>query len=161
SSWEQSYQASLQPSRPKPGLPAKRNRVPMITVCEKVAATLFEGEKLDYSTIKKQMSERTLTDAFDLSTNRRANFIVGATFDSIRTQNVVAVLEGSDPVLKNEYVAIGAHYDHVGVRQGGEGDRIFNGADDDGSGTVAVLAMAEAMVKGPQPKRSFLFVWHT
>lgn len=84
--------------------------------------------------------------------------------DYVKTQNVVAIWEGSDPVLKNEYVAIGAHYDHVGIggcgRNNGE-DLICNGADDDGSGTTGVLAIAEALAKSPKrPKRSILFVWH-
>jgi Peptidase family M28 len=78
------------------------------------------------------------------------------------TQNVVAIWEGSDPVLKNEMVAIGAHYDHVGVHPNAPGaDKIWNGADDDGSGTVSVLSIAEALAKAPKrPKRSVLFVWH-
>jgi Peptidase family M28 len=78
------------------------------------------------------------------------------------TQNVAAVWEGGDPVLKNEYVAIGAHYDHVGTNLNAPGpDKIWNGADDDGSGTVAVLSIAEALAKSKtRPKRSTLFVWH-
>ena len=78
------------------------------------------------------------------------------------TQNVVALWEGRDPSLKSEMVAVGAHYDHVGVNQNAQGDdKIFNGADDDGSGTVAVLAIAEALAKSRvRPKRSILFVWH-
>jgi hypothetical protein len=78
------------------------------------------------------------------------------------TQNVVALWEGSDPKLKAEMVAIGAHYDHDGVRPNARGeDKIWNGADDDGSGTVAVLAVAEALAKAPvRPKRSVLLVWH-
>src|SRR5688500_18591209 len=78
------------------------------------------------------------------------------------TQNVVAVWEGRDPVLKNEMVAIGAHYDHVGVNPNAPGeDKIWNGADDDGSGTVAVLSIAEALAKSRlRPKRSILLVWH-
>lgn len=79
---------------------------------------------------------------------------------AVTTQNVVAILEGSDPVLKNEYVAIGAHYDHVGIGAAVNADKIYNGADDDGSGTVAVLALAEAFARGPRPKRSLLFIWH-
>ncbi len=122
-------------------------------------------------------------------------------------RNVVAILPGSDPKLRNEYVAIGAHNDHVGfnrtpvdhdslrafntvVRPKGADDEnrpataaeqarirvildslrkvnkprldsIFNGADDDGSGTVSVLEIAEAFAKSPnKPKRSLLFVWH-
>jgi hypothetical protein len=78
------------------------------------------------------------------------------------TQNVVAVWEGSDPVLKNEMVAIGAHYDHVGTNPNAQGeDKIWNGADDDGSGTVAVLSIAEALARSRlRPKRSILLVWH-
>lgn len=77
------------------------------------------------------------------------------------TQNVVAVWEGTGP-LKHEYVAIGAHYDHDGIRENAPGeDKIWNGADDDGSGTVAMLAIAEAFAKSKvRPKRSILFVWH-
>ena len=125
-------------------------------------------------------------------------------------RNVVAILRGSDPVLRNEYVAIGAHNDHVGVAkravdhdslrafsavmrpEGAESevtapptpdqrariaaildslrrihpvarmDSVFNGADDDGSGTVSVLEIAQAMAAAPtKPRRSILFVWHT
>ncbi|MBX3266018.1 MAG: M20/M25/M40 family metallo-hydrolase [Acidobacteria bacterium] len=80
----------------------------------------------------------------------------------VHTQNVVALWEGGDPTLKKEMVAIGAHYDHVGTNPNAPGeDKIWNGADDDGSGTVALLAMAEALaVSKVRPKRSVLFVWH-
>ncbi len=59
-------------------------------------------------------------------------------------------------------VAVGAHYDHVGINPNAKGeDKIWNGADDDGSGTVSILAMAEALAKSTKkPKRSILFVWH-
>jgi Zn-dependent M28 family amino/carboxypeptidase len=86
------------------------------------------------------------------------------------TQNVVAMVEGSDPVLKNTYVFFGAHLDHVGYSTGSETqgrvntpleqDRIWNGADDDGSGSAALLALAKAFQQGPRPKRSVVFVWH-
>ncbi|HYY94270.1 MAG TPA: M28 family peptidase, partial [Pyrinomonadaceae bacterium] len=75
-----------------------------------------------------------------------------------------AVFEGKDSVLKKEYVALGAHYDHVGTNNPGcrpvGNDNICNGADDDGSGTTSLITMAEAFAKGPRPKRSILFVWH-
>lgn len=82
--------------------------------------------------------------------------------DYATTQNVVAMIEGSDPNLRNEIVAIGAHYDHVGTNPNASGaDKIWNGADDDGSGTVAVLSIAEALAKSAKkPRRSVLFVWH-
>lgn len=89
----------------------------------------------------------------------KATVKVRRTADKVMTNNVIAIVEGSDPKLKAEYVAVGCHYDHVGVRTTGE-DKIFNGADDDGSGTVALIGMVEAAMKGPRPKRSLIFVWH-
>jgi len=75
--------------------------------------------------------------------------------------NVVGIVRGSDPTLNKTYVAYGAHYDHVGIQQpAANGDSIANGADDDGSGTVTLLAIARGWMEGPRPKRSGLFVWH-
>jgi hypothetical protein len=73
-------------------------------------------------------------------------------------QNVVGILEGSDPRLKDEYVVFSAHYDHLKTSDNGE---IYNGADDDGSGTVSVLEIAQAFSVGPRPKRSILVIFHT
>ena len=107
------------------------------------------------------------------------------------SRNVVGKVEGSDPKLRDTYVFFGAHYDHIGYQEtppaqrgggfGGRGgapappggcvgqvrdtprpgDVINNGADDDGSGTVALMALAKAYALGPKPKRSVVFVWHT
>ena len=74
------------------------------------------------------------------------------------TQNVVAFVEGSDPVLKDEYIVIGAHYDHVGIRHGAHPDSICNGADDNGSGSVALLEIAQALMIN-RPKRSVILAW--
>jgi hypothetical protein len=76
-----------------------------------------------------------------------------------RPPNVVAILRGSDPVLRDEYVVLSAHMDHVGVGRPVRGDSIYNGADDDASGTSALLEVAEAMVSLPtRPKRSIIFL---
>jgi hypothetical protein len=77
-------------------------------------------------------------------------------------RNVLALLEGSDPQLKNEWVIVSAHYDHNGA----DGNQVFNGADDNGSGTVALLAIADAYAAaaraGHRPKRSVLFAaWNS
>ena len=78
---------------------------------------------------------------------------------SIKLRNVIGLLRGSDPVLKDTYVLVTAHYDHVGIRNSGAGDRIFNGANDDGSGTVSVIELASALSKLKQrPKRSIVFM---
>ncbi|MGH9832040.1 MAG: M20/M25/M40 family metallo-hydrolase [Blastocatellia bacterium] len=156
--WEQRYKASLNPTRPRMESSQESNQVPTIMASEKMVSAILQGEKIDFETIKKQMSENAVSGAFDLS--KQAEFTVAAKVETLSTQNVVGVIEGSGPQLKNEYVAVGAHYDHVGMRATGDGDRIFNGADDDGSGTVATLAIAEALAKGPRPKRSIIFVWH-
>ncbi|MFO0891720.1 MAG: M28 family peptidase [Isosphaeraceae bacterium] len=72
-------------------------------------------------------------------------------------RNVLAMIEGSDPILKNEYIVIGCHHDHDGA----EGGRILNGADDNGSGTVGLLEIAEAYAvaaeAGKRPARSVIF----
>jgi Zn-dependent M28 family amino/carboxypeptidase len=73
--------------------------------------------------------------------------------------NVVGVIPGSDPALRDEYIVISAHMDHVGVGPPVNGDSIYNGADDDASGTAGVLEIAEAMSRpDSRPKRSVLFL---
>lgn len=74
-------------------------------------------------------------------------------------KNVIGVLRGSDPILKDTYVLVTAHYDHVGMKPSGEGDRIFNGANDDASGTVSVIELAKAFASMKErPKRSIVFM---
>lgn len=75
--------------------------------------------------------------------------------EKIKVMNVVAKLEGSDPVLKDEYIGVGAHLDHLGNRNG----TIYWGADDDGSGSTGVMQVAKALATNPvKPKRSVLFM---
>jgi Peptidase family M28 len=75
--------------------------------------------------------------------------------------NVVGVIPGSDEALSREVVVIGAHYDHLGVGPPVDGDSIYNGADDDGSGTVAVLDIARDLVRGPRPRRTVVVLLST
>ena len=72
--------------------------------------------------------------------------------------NVVGVLRGADPVLRDEAILVDAHYDHLGIRQPVGGDSIYNGADDDASGTIAVLEIARAIASGPRPRRTIVFL---
>lgn len=78
--------------------------------------------------------------------------------------NTVGILEGSDPALRNEYIVFSAHMDHDGVRpraanQPATADTIWNGADDDGSGTVGIVELAEAFSRpGARPRRSMIFL---
>ncbi len=135
-------------------------KIPNITISIPMLNALFQGEKEPGLAIFSRATSDPVAP-FDLNPNKKVSITVGGKFEALTTQNVVAVLPGSDPVLKNEYVAVGAHYDHVGIgAPDAKGDTLYNGADDDGSGTTAVLAMAEAFAKGSRPKRSILFVWH-
>jgi hypothetical protein len=77
----------------------------------------------------------------------------------VTSYNVLGLVRGT--TMPGTYVAYGAHLDHVGVGPAVDGDSIYNGADDDGSGTVALLALARQYAQGPKPRRSVLLVWHT
>jgi peptidase M28-like protein len=144
---------------------------------------LFSRAPVKYDELRRKAQARDSLPTFRLDAVK-LTFNVDVDYEIVRTQlthNVVAIVEGSDPLLKNTYVAFGAHYDHVGyadaeiatgdnprrtrapgrVTPGALDDRIWNGADDDGSGTVGLMALARAFAEGPRPKRSLLFVWHT
>ncbi len=74
-------------------------------------------------------------------------------------RNVIGILRGSDPALKNTCVLLTAHYDHIGRLSDGSGDQIYNGANDDGSGTVSVIEVARALARLEQhPRRSIVFM---
>jgi hypothetical protein len=148
--------------------PGEGPKVPRITVSEKTLNALMQGEKETAATLLNRDQGEAIKP-FEFSADKKVTFTVATRKETVYTQNVVAIAEGRDPVLKNEYVALGAHYDHVGMGAPGGGrgasakdpsDTIWNGADDDGSGTTALLAIAETLAKNPLPKRSVLFVWH-
>jgi len=144
---------------------------------------LFSHAPTPYDELKRKAAAQEDLPSFRLD-DVTVTFNVDTDYDVVRTQlaqNVVAIVEGSDPQLKDTFVAFGAHYDHVGyaegevvktadgerrlgavgrVTPGHEDDRIWNGADDDGSGTVSLMALAKAFAQGPRMKRSLLFVWH-
>jgi Peptidase family M28 len=146
---------------PEPALPS-------ILAGPRLAAALFRGEPVDGATIAERAAGGHPGASFPLRAERTISIDVPTVSNLEDTMNVVAVVEGSDPVLRREYVALGAHLDHIGRRSRTTGpagsppaDDINNGADDDGSGVVALLQMAEAVAAGPRPRRSLLFVWHT
>jgi hypothetical protein len=152
---------------------------PAVTATDAFFDFLFSKAPLHYDELKKKASDRDPLPSFRLD-GVTLTFNIDADYEVVRTQlteNVIGIVEGSDPLLKSTYVVIGAHYDHVGyadsevtdgrrpsppgrVTPGAADDRIWNGADDDGSGTVAVMALARAFAQGVHPKRSLLFIWH-
>jgi hypothetical protein len=157
---------------------------PNVSAKDALFEFLFSGADVKYPELKDKAAKREPLPSFRLK-NVKLTFELDADYEVVRTQltrNVVGIVEGSDPRLKDSYVAFGAHYDHVGYaegelapgpngqrRLGAPGrvkedtldDRIWNGADDDGSGTATLLGIAKAAAAGPRPKRSLVFVWHT
>jgi hypothetical protein len=92
---------------------------------------------------------------------RRFTGRLEVTREPFTAYNVVAVVRGSDPALSRTYVAVGAHYDHIGIQPPVGGDSIANGADDDGSGSIALLEIARSLAgASTRPLRSTLLVWH-
>ncbi len=142
-------------------LPGPTPELPTMYVHASVADAIFEGERATARAVLNAAESEARVKPFELTPSRRMSFAIRTATEKVVSQNVVAVVEGSDPALRREYVALGAHYDHVGIGRPVNGDAIYNGADDDGSGTVALLAMAEALENAPRrPKRSVLLVWH-
>jgi hypothetical protein len=133
--------------------------LPQITAAPALVEALFAGTEADAADVLAAAEGGSAGVSSDLG--KTIDFDIAVNTETLTTQNVVAIIEGTDPELKDEYVAIGAHYDHLGIGSPVNGDSINNGADDDGSGTTAVLAIAEALAKGEHPKRSIMLVWHT
>jgi hypothetical protein len=156
---------------------------PTVTANDEFFTFLFSQAPEKYDELKRKASAQEDLPSFRVP-GATLTFSIDADYQIVRTQltqNIVGIVDGSDPQLKGTYVAFGAHYDHVGyaegevtpgdggprragapgrVTTGAEDDRIWNGADDDGSGTVALMALAKVFAGGPRPKRSLIFVWH-
>jgi len=98
-------------------------------------------------------------DAPRVLAGRRFSGRIDLRAEPFTAYNVVGVIRGTNPRFNKTYVAYGAHYDHIGIATGMSPDSIANGADDDGSGSVTMLAIAKSLKSAP-PKRSVLFVWH-
>jgi Zn-dependent M28 family amino/carboxypeptidase len=124
------------------------------------AKELFGNAGLNFDEAKKAAARR---DFKPVDLKAHAKLKVESKLRRINSMNVVAKLEGSDPALKDEYVIYTAHWDHFGIGEpDAKGDKIYNGALDNASGCAAVLEIAKAFTKLPQPpRRSILFVFVT
>jgi Peptidase family M28 len=118
-------------------------------MAEQLLASAGVDLKQAYEMARKQKLQSKKTDI-------SVKMVISLQATRSTTQNVAGILEGSDPRLKNEYVVFSAHYDHLKTSASGE---VYPGADDDGSGTTAILAIAHAMSL-ERPKRSVLVMFH-
>jgi len=124
-----------------------------ITISREMANAILESTGQKIEDLQKKIDAATKPASMEIPGARLSVRTVSSS-KLVQCRNVLGFIEGSDPVLKNEVVVVGAHLDHLGRR----GDYIFNGADDNGSGAVGVMNLARAFAANPQkPKRSVLF----
>ena len=137
----------------------------VITAGAALTNAIFQGEKLGGAQVFEAATSNAKLESFALGADKKISLKTSVTNLKGWTENVIGIVEGSDPVLKNEYVVMSGHLDHVGLSAtpNENGDAISNGADDDGSGSAALLAMArsyaQGAAKGIKPKRSVIFLW--
>jgi hypothetical protein len=137
---------------------------PLVTAGLDLTNAIFQGERLSGSQVFYGAGANAKLESFDLSAGKKLSIRVAVHTQPGHGENVAGVLEGSDPVLKNEFVAITAHLDHLGLSAPQpDGHTVYNGADDDGSGSTGLLGIAHAYAagaaQGMRPKRSILFLW--
>jgi Zn-dependent M28 family amino/carboxypeptidase len=120
------------------------------------AHKLFELAGLNFDEMKKAAVRK---DFKPVALPAKAGFTVNNTLRRVKSRNVIAKLQGTDPVRKDQYIVYTAHWDHLGRDPKKSGDQIFNGALDNASGTAALLELAQAYTKLPAPpRRSILFL---
>ena len=120
------------------------------------AAELFEGAPKSWKDTLRA-AENSLPQAFPLAAQVSIHIV--SHYSEVESPNVAAILPGSDPELKNQYVVFTAHLDHLGISDPVKGDSIYNGAGDNASGTAALLEMARAFSEMKKaPRRSLLFL---
>jgi len=124
------------------------------------AGKLFEGSGHTFDEILSLAKERKQLPRFPLTASIEAKAKLEK--KDLESANVIAKLPGNDPQLKNEYVVLSAHIDHLGIGEPINGDRIYNGAMDNASGSALLLDVASSVNKSPEKlKRSLLFLFVT
>jgi hypothetical protein len=144
-------------SIPGAAVPLPWDKPSVIQISNRTADAILAAAGRTLEAAKKKIDDTKKPSSFDVP---GAALTIASTLKTqmVRGINVVAMIEGSDPTLKSEAIVIGAHLDHVGRFE----DYIFNGADDNGSGSVGVLNLARAFAANPKkPKRTVIFALWT
>ena len=135
----------------RPAMPGK-----VITITSSIADNLLKSKGKTLRELQELINKTEKPHSFGIE-DYKVNLTFGKVSKSISGKNVIGIIEGSNPVLKNECIVFTAHYDHLGINDNGE---VFNGADDNGTGTAALLEIAEAFQSmKKKPKRSIVFAW--
>jgi len=141
---------------------SSRFDIPVLQVSRAVANVILAGTAETIETLETKMTEKG--DGINLETNANLSVSVNVQLKETTTQNVVGMITGNDDSLKNEYIVLGAHYDHLGMGGPGSGSRavdtiaVHNGADDNASGVSTVIQLAEKIAAEGTNKRSVIFV---
>lgn len=134
--------------------------MPIIYIGQQVADALLQAAKTNVTELRQKLLDSDKPNPFMFKSALKA--AASRTLELVSPANVLAMIPGSDPVLKDEYLLLSAHYDHLGINHFLPGDSINNGADDNGSGTTGILMMADAFMQavkmGKGPKRSILLM---
>ncbi|UCE06512.1 MAG: M28 family peptidase, partial [bacterium] len=150
---------SLMRSAPEDAVPLTleekaEKRIVCMRIGKKLADDLLMGTVYTYEEIHQKIDETLTAQSFEIP-GKTVTMETVLDAEKFPTQNVVGFWQGTDPELNKEIIVIGAHYDHVGVSN----DSIYNGADDNASGTAGVMEIAEAFTQcNTRPKRSLLFM---
>ncbi len=132
--------------------------LPQIRVSSALLTALLAGSRIAPADLISADSAQRPAPAFELPQPLTIDLEASST--TVRPYNVVGLIEGSDPRLRNEWVTVSTHLDGaVGRGATPQGDSIFNAADDNGSGSAANLSIARAILRGPRPRRSILLIW--
>ena len=135
----------------------KKQRIPALNIGEDVVRALL-GTEDSLRSLESAIDIAAKPHSFPLEGKRTLHVLTRLKGGDITVKNVVGMIEGSETA--NEYVIMGAHYDHVGILKGAKPDEdsIYNGADDNASGTTGLIEIARAFSNSPKPKRSILFI---
>ena len=137
------------------------NSIPIVFISENVAYEIFKDANTNIKELLQRIDRNLKGNAFEFP-SIQIELKINFEKEIITTQNVAGIIEGNDEKFKNEFIVIGAHYDHVGLGYYGamnktDTGKIHNGADDNASGTSALIELAEAF-SIEKPKRSLLFI---
>ncbi len=147
-------------------MPFNESGLPIVQISQEVAGVLWSNMGAPLAMYQSEM-DRHMMPFGTLLEGVHVSLGVDLEREQVRTWNVAGILPGSDPALREEYVVVGAHYDHIGwgeilSKYEGEDRQIHNGADDNASGTSGVLELARMFVSSPKrPSRSILFICFT
>ena len=135
--------------------------IPVIHLSRTFADKVLKSSNMEILKLESDLITNQIPLSFDTKTEISA--VTHVVFDKVMSNNVIAVLEGADNQLKNEYIVIGAHKDHLGFGGPGSGSRkpdtfaVHNGADDNASGVAGILELASLMVKAKVPARRTVY----